>query len=737
MHNKLDLHALLRDERRRIRLKSAVMKKMSKVLCVLLIVSMFLPVLASAATIEATYDGSSVSGSVYSDVYYDAPITITVYGPDSTTLITTTTATYSVYNSVYRYDIIPVSISMAYPKVVLKTVEDSVYDAVYSSYVAPGDSEAPTWPINPSLSVTDVTYKSLSLSWPVATDNMAVVSYEVWKNGNFFENLSFGTNSLSVTGLTYSTEYTFAVKAKDAQGNASSTLSATVTTLPEPSVDPQDTTPPSWSNKTLTATNITKTSLVLNWTAATDVHGPIEYFVYQGQTKLTTVTDVTYNVSGLTGETSYTFSILAKDAKGNVTTDGPTGTFKTDKDNNDNGSSGGGAPAGGLTTAAGKIEANNGKVDASVLSKAFEATSKVEIKVTGEKAELSAAGLVEAAKKSDAAVTIVSDKGTYTLPLSVLKLDALAKSLGVDVKDLTVSVSITVLSGDAATGVSSAVSTAGATSVADAVDFAVTVTGKDGKAASVDFGKTYVSRSLNATKALDSKKATGVLYNPETKKLSFVPTTFETKDGKTVATLKRNGNSIYTVVEVNKSFSDLANHWSKADVELLANKLVVEGVAEGKFDAERSITRAEFAALVVRSLGLTEVSGNGNFKDVSAGAWYASTVATAVNAGIINGYEDNTFRPDATITREELAAMVIRALSYAGVASEVSNPQDVLKKFKDANDIVWAQKELAAAVNAKIINGLTDDKISSSSQATRAQAATMLKRFLDLADFIN
>lgn len=386
----------------------------------------------------------------------------------------------------------------------------------------------------------------------------------------------------------------------------------------------------------------------------------------------------------------------------------------------------------------GVIEVSGDSVDAYSLQRAFENSKEVKIKIKGEKLAIPADVLAEALKKGAISVTIINDNGTITLPLAALKLEALAKELGAELKDTKINVTIAKVTGDAAEDVTKAVYAAGGSPIATAVDFNVTASGNS-KSVNVDFGSTYVSRTLNVNKNLDAKKATGVLYNETTKKLSFVPSTFESKDGQTVATLKRNGSSIYTVIEANKTFEDIASHWSKADVEMLANKLVVEGVSDTQFQPDRNITRAEFAALVVRSLGLNSVTGNTYFTDINASSWYAGAVATASQAGIINGYEDNTFRPDAQITREELAAMVIRALSYAGVASDVSESSQaqLLAKFKDASKIVWAKKEIAAAVNAGIINGLTDDTIGATEKATRSQAATMLKRYLGLADFID
>jgi hypothetical protein len=619
-------HAKEQNVRRESEVKSSVIRKVSQALVTLMVISILMPVLAFAATgfKDVSYDGSTIRGTVYSDVYSQTGIDVAVYGNGTQLSLPVSTATYSVYTDVYNYTF---SFNVgAYRYIDLK-VGDAVYTAVY------------------------------------------------------------------------------------------------------------DVTPPAWSSsKTLYASGRTKTSINLAWSGVNEAG--VTYHVYKNGSLVATVTEATYNVTGLSADTAYDFTVQAADVLGNISTDGPTARLKTDSDSSSSSSGGGGGGGGGSN---GQVTAgSDGKVDAYALKNALSSSDNVTVKISGEHAILPASALVDAVKKG-AAVTVVSDNGSYVLPLSILNLDALAKALGVTVDDLNIKVTIAKVTGDLAQAVKDAAAALGATPLADAVDFNVVAESKDGKTTSIDFGKTYVSRSINVSKAVDTKKTTGVLYNEVTKKLSFVPATFETNDGKTVATLKRNGNSIYTVVENNKSFDDIASHWAKADIELLANKLVVDGVTDTKFEADRNITRAEFAALVVRSLGLSSASSAVTFKDVKSDAWYADVVATAANAGIINGYEDNTFRPDAQITREELAAMVIRAMNFADIATSVSEEAQAaaLGKFKDADKIVWAKAEIAAAINAGLINGMTDDTIGPDGKATRAQSATMLKRFLSTAHFIN
>lgn len=507
-----------------------------------------------------------------------------------------------------------------------------------------------------------------------------------------------------------------------------------------------DLSPPIWpSNAEITVTNVTHDSVSFTWPAAVDNKTGIEYLIYKNDVLIGSQYDVRGGTAlNLSSSSLYSFRVEAADYFGHETTNGPSVTVTTYSSpcTTCNSSGGGGGGGGSFQPSAptDTIDLTVGnEVAKEALENAFKDNNNVTITIKGDTASLPASALVEAAKKVGASVTVTSDSGTYILPLSVLKLDDLAKALGVNVADLSIKVTVQKVSGDTAAALNSIASSTGVKLLADAVDFNVEAVSKDGKSVKVDFGNTYVSRTLNVSGTVDASNATGVLYDPVTKTFSFVPSTFGTKDGKTTATLKRNGNSIYTVASFNKHLSDIASHWAKADIQLLANKLVIDGMTDTTFAPDSNITRAQFAALVVRALGLSTSATDTKFNDVKSSDWYAGAVAAAAKAGLVNGYEDGSFGADKQISREELSALVVRALKYAGVKADVTADQQasLVTKYTDANKIVWAKAEIAAAINAGIITGMTDTTIASDKQATRAESATMLKRFLSKAGLIN
>lgn len=378
------------------------------------------------------------------------------------------------------------------------------------------------------------------------------------------------------------------------------------------------------------------------------------------------------------------------------------------------------------------IDASNGTVNADQLKNALEKFTEVTIKVTGDTVSIPASALLKA--KAGSILTIVTAHGAYILPLDAFDLEALAKTVDSEVADLKLTVNIQKLTGDAAKAVADAVSSLGGKMLADAVDFRLSAEGKTGKKASIDTFDRYVKRKLPLSEK-PSQSATVAWYDADTKSLRFVPGTISD----TEATFWRTGNSVYTVIELSKSFNDIASHWGQDYIELLAGKLIVDGVTDTTFEPDRNVTRAEFAALLVRSLGLSTVTGATYFDDVDADDWFAGVVNAAAKSGIVDGYEDGTFRPNAPITREELAAMVVRAYKFAGgkVTVDASTQAQVLSRWADADRIVWGRLEVAQAVAAGLMNGMTDTTLETYGQATRAQTAAMLKRYLSEVGFID
>ncbi|MEV4369524.1 glycosyl hydrolase family 18 protein [Nonomuraea sp. NPDC049637] len=177
------------------------------------------------------------------------------------------------------------------------------------------DTTAPSVPGN--LRSTGVTDTSVALAWNASTDNVAVTGYEVYRGGTLVTTVT-GT-TYNDTGLTANTAYSYTVRARDAAGNRSANsnqISATTTG----GGGGDDKTPPSVPGN-LRSTGVSNNSVALAWNASTDNVAVTGYEVYRGGTLVTTVTGTTYNDTGLTANTSYTYTVRARDAAGNRSAD--------------------------------------------------------------------------------------------------------------------------------------------------------------------------------------------------------------------------------------------------------------------------------------------------------------------------------------------------------------------------------------------------------------------------------
>ena len=176
-------------------------------------------------------------------------------------------------------------------------------------------------------------------------------------------------------------------------------------------------------------------------------------------------------------------------------------------------------------------------------------------------------------------------------------------------------------------------------------------------------------------------------------------------------------------------FSDIAGHWGEASILEAAEKRLVTGYPDGTFRPDQAVTRAEFLVMLVRTLGLEGGSEALPFVDEGKiGSWAKEAVATAVRKGIVAGYADGTFRPDAYITRAEMAVMIARALGMA-VGAEIRTA------FADDQEIpAWAKGAVEALRQQGIIQGREGNRFSPRDTATRAEAAVMLLRMMEYGD---
>jgi hypothetical protein len=185
------------------------------------------------------------------------------------------------------------------------------------------------------------------------------------------------------------------------------------------------------------------------------------------------------------------------------------------------------------------------------------------------------------------------------------------------------------------------------------------------------------------------------------------------------------------------TFGDIANSQNISAIEALASRGIINGKGRGTFAPNATMTRAEFTAIVVRALGLTPKAVT-KFKDVKASDWCAGYVGTAYTYGIVNGTSANTFTPNGTITRQEASAMAARAAKLCGMdtAYTTAAARDVLAQFNDyVKCAAWAIPSLAFCYDKGILNQ-SDLSIQPQKPVLRGEIAQMLFSLLSASNLL-
>ena len=169
--------------------------------------------------------------------------------------------------------------------------------------------------------------------------------------------------------------------------------------------------------------------------------------------------------------------------------------------------------------------------------------------------------------------------------------------------------------------------------------------------------------------------------------------------------------------------------WYYEAVEYVYENNLMNGVDSGSFEPDATLTRGMMVTLLWRLEGSPVPGSEVAFDDVSDGQWYADAVGWAVSEGIVNGVSGTEYAPNANITREQLATMLCRYAEYKGC--DVSGSADLSAYADSAGISSYAASPLAWAVSSGLVNGVGDNSLLPQGSATRAQAATILMRFIE------
>ncbi len=175
-------------------------------------------------------------------------------------------------------------------------------------------------------------------------------------------------------------------------------------------------------------------------------------------------------------------------------------------------------------------------------------------------------------------------------------------------------------------------------------------------------------------------------------------------------------------------FRDVSKRdWYYDDVVYVYRKGYMDGMSSTRFGGELNTTRGQIVTILWRLTGEPRATRNNPFNDVSSRQYYYDAISWAYDAGVVDGFDARTFKPDQNVTREQLAAILYRYAKYMNLSTSGSA---YLAKYRDADKIAnWAYDAMAWANYRGLINGTSATRIDPKGYATRAQIAAILHRF--------
>lgn len=558
-----------------------------------------------------------------------------------------------------------------------------------------------------------------------------------------------GTGSpIVVSGLQNGTSYTFTVAAKNAAGISDASLpSAAVIPATAPGVP---------TNVSAVAGNGQAT---VSFTAPADNGGsPITRYSVTvlpgGRTVAGTESPIL--VTGLENGTPYTFKVAAENLAGSSAASGESAAItpyvpayvpqEISADVLINGKS---INAGKIRTSETNgrkvktLEVDEAKLEEKLKTETQGAVIEIPVSAVGSdvvSGELNGR-MVQYLEEKSAVILIQTGTSSYSLPARQINIKSLAAEFGENValQNIKIRIEIGSPSGETAAAVKQLADSGEFQLVVPAVEFIVSAT-YDGKTVAVERFDAYVERMIAIPDGVDPARITTGVVVEEGGNVRHMPTKIIMSEGRFYAQINSLTNSTYSVIWHLVTFEDAKGHWAEAAINDMGSRLVISGVDDRTFLPKQNVTRAEFAAMLVRALGLKPDASNVSFADVEVKSWYAGYVGAAVEYGLIEGFGDGTFRPEAMITREQAMSMTAKALRLTGdelTELDAAQVQSIIAGFGDGSAAgAWATDSIALLTKHGLVIGAAGNRLAPKALMTRAEAAVMVQRLLKQSELI-
>ncbi|MFC0216559.1 S-layer homology domain-containing protein [Paenibacillus chartarius] len=264
----------------------------------------------------------------------------------------------------------------------------------------------------------------------------------------------------------------------------------------------------------------------------------------------------------------------------------------------------------------------------------------------------------------------------------------------------------------------------GSSQVVLAVSIATNTTDDDDDSTGSTNNGPTSSTTNNSTGTVTPTPSKDETANGGTEKPSTAVSPFQSAVVSKDAVLKAVNDSIAATKNENKTFSDIVNHWGAKTIAAAVKLQIVDGYGDRTFRPNASVTRAEFAVMITRAFGLAASPVSAGFADTSS-HWAAASIGALAGKGVVTGYEDGSFHPDAEISRAEMVVILSRMLNLSVLSTGTP------ASFADVSGGHWAAKEIGQASAANLVQGTGASTFAPGNHATRAEALTLIIRALE------
>ncbi|HMM06275.1 MAG TPA: S-layer homology domain-containing protein [Clostridiales bacterium] len=194
------------------------------------------------------------------------------------------------------------------------------------------------------------------------------------------------------------------------------------------------------------------------------------------------------------------------------------------------------------------------------------------------------------------------------------------------------------------------------------------------------------------------------------------------------------GSVTLQLIDNAQTFTDINGHWAVSYIEFVTARGLMQGTGNSKFSPDLALTRGMLVTILWRLDGEPVAQGGAVFSDVAAGKYYNAAVAWAAENEIVTGVGSGKFKPEDNVSRQDMVVIMTRYAAYRGMT--VTGDMSLIEGYSDFGQISgYAQEAFAWAYQAEIVNGTSKTALSPQGNATRAQFAAVLQRFIALLPY--